>query len=67
MDYREMKYWYFSRKMDRLSYWVAWRLPRWLVAKAAIRLVSHATTGKYGNQVVPELTAMEALKRWDQA
>ena len=62
---QEIKYWYVTRRMQRLSYWVAWRLPRWLVAKAAIRLIAHATTGPYGNQVVPELNAMEALRRWD--
>lgn len=40
-------------------------LPRWLVSAAAIRLIAHATTGRYGSTVVPELTAMEALRRWE--
>jgi hypothetical protein len=44
--------------------WLAYKLPRPLVYWAAIRLMAAATTGQYSSQVVPELTAMEALKRW---
>ena len=44
--------------------WLAYRLPRRAVYFAAVRLVAHATTGKYSNTVVPELTAMDALTRW---
>lgn len=44
---------------------LVWRLPRWLIYWAAIRLMAHATTGRYGSQVVPDLYAMDALKRWD--
>jgi hypothetical protein len=44
--------------------WIAWRLPKRLVYWAAVRLVAHATQGVYGNTVVPDLTAMEALRRW---
>jgi hypothetical protein len=40
-------------------------MPRGLVYWCAIRLMAHATVGRYSNQVVPELTALEALKRWD--
>lgn len=43
---------------------IAWRLPRWLVLYAAMRLGAEATTGAYSNQVVPELSFIEALKRW---
>lgn len=42
----------------------AWLLPRWLVYFATIRLISHATVGKYENTVPDKLGAMEALKRW---
>lgn len=41
-------------------------LPRQLVYFAAIRLIAHGTTGKYGATVVPDLRAMEALKRWGE-
>lgn len=44
---------------------LAWMLPRRLVMWAAIRLIAHATTGKYGSVTVPEVTAMDALKRWE--
>ena len=50
---------------DKLALWCARRLPRWLVRWAAVRLGAYATTGKYGSTIVPELTFMDALKRWD--
>ncbi len=51
--------------LEPLMKWLAWKLPRQLVLWCAIRVVAHATTGKFSNQVVPDLTAMDALKRWD--
>lgn len=45
--------------------WIAWKLPKPLIYWCAIRLIAFATTGKYGKQCVPELAAMDALKRWD--
>jgi hypothetical protein len=50
---------------ERLWIWIAWKLPRPLVKWAVIRLFAHATTGRYGSTSPPELTAMDALKRWD--
>jgi len=50
---------------DRMQLWFACRLPRWLVRWAAVRLIAHATTGQFSSTVVPDLTAMDALKRWD--
>ena len=44
---------------------LAWKLPKSLVYWAAIRLMSNATTGRYSNQVVPDLGAVDALKRWE--
>ena len=43
---------------------IAWILPKSLVYWVSIRLIVNATQGKYSNQVVPELTAMDALQRW---
>ena len=64
MSYVELKYWssrwFHKRFMD-----IVWRLPKSLAYMCAIRVVSHATTGKYANQIVPDLTAMNALSRWD--
>lgn len=59
-----MKYWV-VKWLERFQMWVAWRMPRWLVKWCAVRLMAHATTGEYGSTVVPELTGMDALKRWD--
>ena len=49
----------------RISRWIAYHLPKWVVYFATIRLIAHATTGKYSNTIVPELGAMEALERWE--
>lgn len=43
---------------------VAGRLPRRLVMWCGYRIIVHATTGAYGQTLVPELTAMDAMKRW---
>jgi hypothetical protein len=61
-----LKYWWLGKK-DKLQMWFAWRLPKWLVEWATVRLVAHATTGVYSDTVVPDLTAMEALRRWGWA
>lgn len=50
--------------IERVWMWIAWHLPRTLVMWAAVRLMAWATTGEYSNTVVPDLTAMDALKRW---
>jgi hypothetical protein len=49
---------------DRICMWIAWHLPKEVVAWCFSRVVGVATTGKYSNTIVPELTALEALKRW---
>lgn len=56
-----------QRLLERLEMKLAWLLPRRIAMWAAVRVAAHATTGKYANQVVPELTAMDALKRWEAA
>ena len=51
--------------MDRTAQWIAWRvLPRRVVMWCAIRVVAHATQGQWSAQIVPELTAMDAIARW---
>ena len=59
-----MRYWV-SRKVENAIIWIAWRLPRRLVMWCAYRVGAHATSGKYGNTVVPELTFMDAVHRWE--
>ena len=51
--------------MTKFWRWLADRLPRQLVYFAAIRLGAAATTGQYKTTVVPELTFMDAIERWD--
>ncbi len=50
--------------MDKFWLKLAYKLPRKLIYWASIRLICRATNGEYSNQAVPELTAMDALKRW---
>ena len=49
---------------ERLAQWIAWRLPGQVVYWAAIRVIAHATMGRYAQQVAPDLLATEALERW---
>lgn len=56
-----------ERAVEKLCIWVAWRLPKALVMWCALRVIAYATQGQYGNTVVPDLTAMDALKRWETA
>ena len=50
---------------DKFFMWLCWRLPHPVVYWCAIRLIAHATQGKYSDQEVPALGAMEALRRWN--
>lgn len=54
-----------QKRRDQLLLGIAWRLPKELVTWCFVRVVAHATTGPYGDTLVPHLTAMDALKRWD--
>jgi hypothetical protein len=49
----------------KVAAWIAWRLPRKVVYWCAIRLMANATVGPYDSQIVPNLTAIDALKRWE--
>jgi len=57
---------FWSQLPEKFWFWWAWRLPKKLVYFAAIRLVAFATQGEYGNTVVSELPAMEAIGRWER-
>jgi hypothetical protein len=50
--------------MDKIAMWIAWKLPRRVAYWATIRVGANATQGEYGNQEVPALGFMDALKRW---
>ena len=55
----------YAHVRDSLARRIAFALPRRVVMWASIRLIGHATVGKHGDTVVPDLRAMEALRRWD--
>jgi len=55
-----------SKMKERVWMWIAWKLPRKLVMWTTIRLIAYATSGEFGNTIVPELSAMDAVKRWDE-
>ena len=48
---------------EKFLIWISWKMPRGIVYWCAIRLMAHATQGQYENQIVPDLTAMDAHKR----
>jgi hypothetical protein len=52
------------RRVEKVKLWVAWHVPKWLAYWCTIRVGAHATTGKWSNQIVPELTVADALQRW---
>jgi hypothetical protein len=52
--------------MDAFWQWVANMLPRNLVYWSAIRLIAHATMGRWSDEQVTEVTAVAALRRWDE-
>ena len=52
---------------ERFLTFVAWHLPKSLVMWCYVRVGAHATTGQYGDTVVPDLSMMDALKRWETA
>jgi hypothetical protein len=54
------------RIWDRFAMWLAWRLPRRVVMWALYRAFAKATSGKYEDQEVPKLTAIETVERWGE-
>jgi hypothetical protein len=54
------------RLPEKTWIWIAWRLPKPLVMWCAIRLMAHATTGKYGGEEVGAVSIMDALERWEK-
>lgn len=49
---------------EKFWQWLAGKLPKPLVYFAAVRLIAHATMGKHGDTIVPEIAAIETLGRW---
>jgi hypothetical protein len=53
-----------AKAKERFLMTIAWALPRELAKWCAVRVMAHATTGKYGSEETPGLLAIDALKRW---
>lgn len=51
---------------EKVWIFIAWRLPRRLAFWCALRVMAHATTGRWGNQIVPELLFIDAVERWEK-
>ena len=54
MNKTEMNFWY----------WLVSKLPVKVVYFCFMHVMAHATTGKYGSTIVPELSGMDAAKRY---
>ena len=50
---------------EKIVLWIAWHLPKTLVMWCGFRIGAHATQGEYGTTIVPELSFMDAMKRWE--
>ena len=54
MKIKEVNFWY----------WVIRKLPKKMIYFSFMHVMAYATTGKYGNTVVPELSGIDAIKRY---
>ena len=54
MKTKEVKFWY----------WLVDKLPRKIIYFCFMHVMVYTTTGKYGNTIVPELSGMDAIKRY---
>ena len=53
-----------SNKEVNRWYWLVDHLPKKLLYFCFMKVRVHSTTGNYGETVVPELTGMDAIKRY---
>lgn len=56
----------FTTMYNRMCEIIAYALPRKVIYYCAIRLIAHGTTGVYAKTNVTQLTAMGALRRWEE-
>ena len=48
----------------KFYYWMVRFIPEKVKYFCFMHIMSHATTGKYSNTVVPDLSGMDAIKRY---
>jgi hypothetical protein len=52
-------------RVDSLCFWLARKvLSKTLVYFCGLQIMAESTTGQYSNTVAPELTGMDAIKRY---
>jgi len=51
---------------EEVCKFTAYILPRRIAYFVMIRIIAEGTTGIYSNTLVPEVPAMEILKRWEK-
>lgn len=51
-------------KKVKIMFWIASHLPKTLVYYCVMHVMAHATTGKYSETDVTELTMLDAVKRY---
>ncbi len=54
MGVREVNFWY----------WIVKRIPKRIKYFCFMHIMAYATTGKYGDTIVPELSGMDAIDRY---
>lgn len=62
-----LRHYVWPKRKEKFWMAIAWHLPKPLVMWCYMRVGAHATTGEYGHTIVPELSMMDAIKRWDTA
>jgi len=55
---------FFTRFFESLSMKLAWRLPPRIVSWCYVRVVAYGTSGEYGGEIVPDVTAMDIYGRY---
>lgn len=62
-----LRLWYAFKAWPSTSgCFIAYRLPDWVLYWAAIKMGAWATSGQYSTTIVPELTVMAMLDRWER-
>lgn len=53
-----------SIRKVKFYYWIVDLLPKTIIYFCFMRVMAYSTTGRYGETIVPELTGMDAIKRY---
>lgn len=56
---------WWRRNAQKLKTSIAWSMPRWLVYWCFVRVVSEGTTHEYSDTIPTDITAYDALVRWE--